>query len=170
MPEVFTIDQIFIDAYRRKTISAYNRLEVSPRTADFNRSLKAEIRDPLWMLTRQWQLGELKGEDAASAVTTEISRQHKEMDRINFPGNHNFIYNDNIPLEAIVERQTPAADLSISVRLCIHFIRLMKQEVYFQRRICKSCVTSMHSHLPSMKMISLRNNCYWALKDRHSTA
>src|SRR5678816_3978001 len=98
MPEVFTIDQIFIDAYRRKTISAYNRLEVSPRTADFNRSLKAEIRDPLWMLTRQWQLGELKGEDAASAVTTEISRQHKEMDRINFPGNHNFIYNDNIPV------------------------------------------------------------------------
>jgi hypothetical protein len=48
-------------------IVTWNRLEGRPRTADFERSLRAEIRDPLWMLCRQWQFGEFQGEDAGSA-------------------------------------------------------------------------------------------------------
>jgi len=48
------------------TITVWNRLEGRPRRADFDRALKAEVRDPLWMLTKQWQLGEFKADDAGS--------------------------------------------------------------------------------------------------------
>ena len=41
------------------TITLFNRLEGRPRTRTFDRALRAEVRDALWMLTRQWQLGEL---------------------------------------------------------------------------------------------------------------
>ena len=43
----------------------WNRLEGRPRQHDFDRALKAEVRDALWMLTKQWQMGELTGDDAA---------------------------------------------------------------------------------------------------------
>jgi len=55
------------------TVAVWNRLEGRPRSTDFDRALRAEIRDPLWMLTRQWQLGEFRGEDAGSPVTATYS-------------------------------------------------------------------------------------------------
>jgi hypothetical protein len=55
------------------TVGVWNRLEGRPRATDFDRALRAEIRDPLWMLTRQWQLGEFRGEDAGSPVTVTYS-------------------------------------------------------------------------------------------------
>jgi hypothetical protein len=62
------------------SLTTWNRLEPRPRTVDSDtqRSLAAEVRDPLWMLTRQWQFGEFAGEDGGSiawaSVTTEIIR------------------------------------------------------------------------------------------------
>jgi hypothetical protein len=38
-------------------VRGWNRLEGRPRSTDFERSLRAEVRDPLWFLTRQWQYG-----------------------------------------------------------------------------------------------------------------
>ena len=48
---------------------------LSPPT-DFERSLRARVADPVWFLTRQWQLGEHQGEDASSPVTVEVSVTH----------------------------------------------------------------------------------------------
>ena len=39
-----------------------------PRSTDFQRAMRAEVRDALWMLCRQWQLGEFEGEDSGSPV------------------------------------------------------------------------------------------------------
>ena len=49
-------------------ITRWNRLEGRPRMHDFDRALAAEVRDGLWMLARQWQLGEFTGDDAGSPV------------------------------------------------------------------------------------------------------
>ena len=40
------------------TVSRWNRLEPYGRTLDLEGGLRAEVHDPLWMLGRQWQLGE----------------------------------------------------------------------------------------------------------------
>lgn len=49
-------------------ITRWNRLEGRPRTQHFDRALRAEVRDAMWMLSRQWQMGEFVGDDAGSPV------------------------------------------------------------------------------------------------------
>lgn len=122
------LQAVALKEYRIASITAYNRLEVSPRSTDFTRSLKAEIRDPLWMLTRQWQFGEFKGEDAGSPVTAQILGEHTSLDRISFPGNQVFGYNEGIPLEVQVEREALTEDLFLATQLARYFLRLMRDK------------------------------------------
>lgn len=48
------------------------RIEPSIRTTDIAEGLAAKVADPLWMLLRQWQLGELKGDDGGSPIAVDI--------------------------------------------------------------------------------------------------
>ena len=41
------------------SVTVWTRLEPHPRDGSMQRSLQAQVRDPLWLLARQWQLGEL---------------------------------------------------------------------------------------------------------------
>ena len=43
--------------------------------------LRAEVRDPLWFLTRQWQFGELQGEDAGSPIEARLLTVSRRIDR-----------------------------------------------------------------------------------------
>ncbi|PSL35073.1 hypothetical protein [Chitinophaga ginsengisoli] len=128
MPEAArSYTELLLVSYRIPSITAYNRLENSPRTANFDRSLKAEVRDPLWMLTRQWQFGEFEGEDAASPVTAQILGMHTTMDRVSFPKGDAFPFKQDIPLETHVEREVIRPDLSVSVQMGRYFLKLMKK-------------------------------------------
>jgi hypothetical protein len=49
-----------------------SRLEPRCRSDSFMRGLGARTADPLWMLTRQWQVGEFIGEDAGSPIDIEV--------------------------------------------------------------------------------------------------
>src|SRR5688572_12214170 len=103
-----SLSQVALKAeiFRLPRVVAFSRLESRPRTLDFTRSLRAEVRDPLWMLTRQWQFGEFKGEDAASAVTSRIHYQHRTVDRVSLPDNRIFPFDPStMPLESRVERE-----------------------------------------------------------------
>jgi hypothetical protein len=53
-------------------ITTWNRLEARPRSQTFDRALRAEVRDALWMLTKQWQMGEFQGHDAGSPVFAKL--------------------------------------------------------------------------------------------------
>lgn len=87
-------------------VVAYNRLETRPRTLDFTGSLRAEVRDPLWMLTRQWQFGEFQGEDAASPVTSRIAFKHQKIDQVALDDGNPFAFDGaTMPLETRVERE-----------------------------------------------------------------
>lgn len=50
----------------------WNRLEARPRGEDMTRSLKAELRDAAWMLSRQWQMGEFAADDAGTPVYSNL--------------------------------------------------------------------------------------------------
>jgi hypothetical protein len=66
VPDRFSIEdmQVALKAQTFPSLTLWNRIEGRPRTANFERALRSEVRDALWMLTRQWQAGELRGEDA----------------------------------------------------------------------------------------------------------
>jgi hypothetical protein len=57
------------------TVTTFNRLEGRPRAVEFDRALRAEVRDALWMLTKQWQMGEFRGEDSGSPILTRLLMQ-----------------------------------------------------------------------------------------------
>lgn len=85
------------------TVTMWNRLEGRPRTADFKRALQAEIRDPLWMLTRQWQMGEFRGADAGSPVFAKIHTTATRLDKYRPAQHAPEAFANNVPLEAKVE-------------------------------------------------------------------
>lgn len=54
------------------TINTWTRLEPRARSRDLTSSLEARVRDPLWYLARQWQVGEFDGEDAGSPIVAHV--------------------------------------------------------------------------------------------------
>jgi hypothetical protein len=79
------------------SLTTWNRLEPRPRINSVVRQLAAEVRDPLWMLTRQWQFGEFIGEDGGSIAWTSITTQ---VDGDAFWSNGNATGNPTRPLLA----------------------------------------------------------------------
>ena len=60
----------------------YRRVEPMPPYGDVQRGFSAEVADPLWMLGRQWQVGEHAAEDAASPVLVELEVAHTPLDPV----------------------------------------------------------------------------------------
>jgi hypothetical protein len=51
---------------------AFTRLEPQSVSGDPSPGLEARIHDPLWMLSRQWQLGEFHGEDVGTPTAVHV--------------------------------------------------------------------------------------------------
>jgi hypothetical protein len=95
-------------------VRGWNRLEGRPRSADLERSLRAEVRDPLWFLTRQWQFGEFAGEDAGSPVEAIASVETVALDGLAI-GQSALAYDPSVPLEARIEREPAPFDLPLHI-------------------------------------------------------
>src|SRR3954467_2916092 len=87
------------------SVVTWNRLEGRPRTTDFTRALRAEVRDALWMLTRQWQVGEFRADDAGSPVLARIHVEAETLPGYPARGGAGEPFDATVPLEATVERR-----------------------------------------------------------------
>ena len=96
---------------RLPAITYWNRLEGRPRGDDFTRALKAEVRDALWMLTRQWQLGEFHGDDAGSPVFAKVMLSTTRLEKYLADAHAVVPFDDNTPLEARVEARPVPVEL-----------------------------------------------------------
>jgi hypothetical protein len=92
---------------RFPTVTVWNRLEGRPRTQAFDRALRAEVRDALWMLSRQWQLGEFRGDDAGSPFFAKLHVTHAPLTRYRADDGVAEPFEPGVPLEATVERRPP---------------------------------------------------------------
>src|SRR5918911_4246711 len=92
-----------IDSFSCEPFRAWNRLEGRPRTAEFDKVLEAGVYDALWMLTRQWQFGELQGEDTGSAIFSKILMQSAPITLMKTANGSAQPYTDSIPLEKRIE-------------------------------------------------------------------
>jgi hypothetical protein len=107
-------------------VRGWNRLEGRPRSADFERSLRAEVRDPLWFLTRQWQFGEFEGEDAGSPIDAHLAYETASFDGYK-TGDQTWPYDNKMPLEARVEREAIPFDLMLHMQAARVFERLLRE-------------------------------------------
>src|SRR5580765_8039097 len=115
------------------------RLEPRVRTANMATGLQARIYDPLWLLARQWQVGEFQGEDNGSPASARWRGEVSPLNRFHagpltgtvegrrFDGR-------STPLETIVERERVRPDpthlekLRFAAEAGHQFLRMLEQQ------------------------------------------
>ena len=107
MPSSLPVLDISVALRERQipTITTWNRLEARPRSQSFVRALQAEVRDALWMLTKQWQMGEFQGSDAGSPVFAKVLMQTTRLTKYQAAGGNTELFDYSVPLETKVERR-----------------------------------------------------------------
>jgi hypothetical protein len=133
-----------IDVGDLASITSWTRLEPHARTADLQQGLalglQARVYDALWLLARQWQLLELKGQDAGSPVVVQVAGKCTPLARWQ-PGTGRLEDGQaedvpaGVPLEAIVERERdfpplgpgsePFGDLRLAAEAGLQLLRLI---------------------------------------------
>ena len=130
------------------SITSWVRLEPRCKDEGMAGPLSARIYDPLWLLARQWQVGEFKGEDAATPIVARWRAQSAPLSRY-FPGRVAPTAGKPVtrvaaaryepllmPLEALVERRpvraTSAGDNIGLIRLAVEdglrFLRVLETQ------------------------------------------
>jgi hypothetical protein len=83
-------------------ITGWNRLEGRVRVEEFERALRAEVRDPLWFLTRQWQFLELKGDDTGSPIEVRLAAKSTKLELYATADGAPRPFPTAFPLEAVI--------------------------------------------------------------------
>jgi hypothetical protein len=99
------------------SITWWNRLEPRPHSADPARALQARIRDPAWILARQWQFGEFRGEDAASPAFVSVTATRARFLGWREPGGSIEPLAAGAPLETQSTAEALSPDLGLRVEL-----------------------------------------------------
>jgi len=119
------------------SITSWTRLEPQAINADIGTSTSARIFDPLWMMTRQWQVGEFQAEDAGTPIQARVRATSAMLSRAKFgelTGNSAASPYDptKIPLEALVERRrmrahdaSEAQMLPAAVDAGLHYLHML---------------------------------------------
>jgi hypothetical protein len=103
-------------------------------------TVSARIFDPLWLIARQWQVGEFQGEDSGTPVlarlrakTAMISRCHLGEVKANTSTRAAAYDPESMPLEVLIERRrirplnaTEPRMLRLRVEAGLHFLRMLE--------------------------------------------
>lgn len=105
------------------SVTGWTRLEPYARSERLEGGLRAAVHDPLWLLARQWQLGEFWGEDAGSPVLAQLRLDCTPLTRFQ-PGGVQLgatvqgrALDRNTPLETVVEREQIKIEGAFNPRL-----------------------------------------------------
>jgi hypothetical protein len=135
MSEIVTALSAALTGRLHPAITRWNRLEGRPRTHDFSRALQAEIRDALWFLSRQWQLGEFAGDDAGSPVLARACLDLRTLDQYQPADGPVLALDADDVLEPRVERRRVPMELggqtlSLDLRMAVgrRWMRLLERD------------------------------------------
>lgn len=120
----------------------WNRLEGQPRLENldaqsedqtagrhFNElsTLRASVRDPLWLLTRQWQLGEFQGEDASTPISIKYRLEQGQIKDLVTNADFKSQYDPSAPLESAIEKIAIRPNLFFKIKMGNYWIKLLKK-------------------------------------------
>src|SRR5436190_17777974 len=101
------------------SVTTWNRIEPRVR-GDSLSSIDARVHDPLWLLGRQWQVGEFRGEDAGSPIAVRIAAKTGTLSRYRAAtgnGSATDYEPAAAPLEAVAEGEAPVRAAEPDIRL-----------------------------------------------------
>lgn len=105
------------------SITIWSRIEPYSRDPTLQDGLEARVRDPLWFLARQWQLGEFTGDDSGSPIQCSWAIDYAALSgfRGGQAGSPVSPLDLSLPLETHSERETVSLGLKGSVQLGLYF-------------------------------------------------
>lgn len=109
----------------------WNGLVPSSKSESIEKPLKAEVRDPLWLLCRQWQFGEFLSEDAAMPTFAQIKYQESKPV---FPKQLGEDFNTQ-PINIPVEASPFVLDVTIRIEIGQHWIKLLKRYLKSEKEL-----------------------------------
>lgn len=114
--------------YRRPSLTTHNRLLPVPTSLEYERNLRAEVHDSLWMLSRQWQMGEFKGEDAGAPAfaRVESSQVQPTLLKLDATAQTDFYDVKKTPLEPLVEQEAIVITTFMKIQAGYYFSKLLK--------------------------------------------
>lgn len=86
-------------------------VEPRVRKDDLTEALSLRVYDPLWMLSRQWQMGEFRGNNAGTAVSVKCRVSKEDMSKD--------------PIEPATEQFNSTIDLLVRVESAMFYIKLL---------------------------------------------
>lgn len=93
------------------------RVEPKTRRDDLTESLRYCVYDPLWMLSRQWQMGEFRANNAGTALSVKCTFNQDDC--------------STDPIEPTTEQVNPSIDLMAKVESAMYYIDLLvENEMY----------------------------------------
>jgi hypothetical protein len=118
------------------SITTWSRLEPHVDGAPLSDTLQARLFDPLWLLARQWQLGEFQGDDGGTPLAVRLQADCARLTRYrpgppapNPPPGQPYDPR-TMPLETLVEREPVRPDsqrdglrLQLAAEAGQHFLR-----------------------------------------------
>ncbi len=105
------------------------RLETRTRRHDVTDALRFRVYDPLWMLSRQWQMGEFRGNDAGTAmsVRARVKTTPIEKYQLGKDGGRTVSAGADTPLEPLVEQIDREITPQVRVESAIYFLDLLNE-------------------------------------------
>jgi hypothetical protein len=110
------------------SITYWSQLRPSPRVHSIAEGLAARVRDPAWLLSRQWQVGEFQGVDGGSPAFTRIGSHVARLESATL-GASTVALGDAQLLEPLVEAEPLTPDLATRVELGQTFETLVSEEL-----------------------------------------
>ena len=125
------------------------RLEGRSRNGDDESGLEMRTADPLWMLGRQWQFGEFKGEDNGSPIGAHANFRKEMLNFYSFLNKESKKEIGNVPLEARVEAmEIQPVNLRDKVRIGQKFEEIIKAN--FSRSESEDLINKLRTEFPLM--------------------
>jgi hypothetical protein len=130
------------------SITYWHRLEPRPRAPSLSEPLRARVRDPLWLLTRQWQFGEFQGEDAGSPAFARVTGSNVPLTGWRADGGPVGDLSPWVPFEPLVEREAFTPNLTLMVELAQTFEELLSAQPGLSAQQVADVTAAMRNGLP----------------------
>lgn len=119
------------------SITTWHRLVPISKSADFAAAIAAEVHDPMWMLARQHQIGELRAEDTGSPAFVRIGYKAAPLVDLVLtasPTNATTVPLDPMkPIEAQILPEPFTPDLATKVELGLTFFQILGEALTVPR-------------------------------------
>jgi hypothetical protein len=130
-------------------------MEPDPRTGGIEEGLAARIHDPLWLLSRQFQLGEFRGDDAGSPVHIEVNGRTHRLNGWRPRPDADWQPWDLLgaPIERLVEQEPedPATDPRLRVDGAVRWLRAIAESPAAVAAFRTACTWPVEASTPSAR-------------------